>query len=150
MDDAVETRTLSPSISPNLSYKDAYAAIRWLTEVLDFRVTAMFERDGIVAHAQLAWEDGAINLSSRNDPVPSGTGRMHGTVACYLMARSRERVDELYERARRSGADVRVPLQDVFTGNHQFSVADPEGNVWSVGIDWLQTDVGKSMKERTV
>lgn len=114
---------------------------------MGFRVTALFERDGVVAHAQLAWGDGAINLHSRADPSRTGD---KGAAACYLMARSREEVDELYERVRRAGAELPIALEDQFTGNHQFTVRDPEGNLWSVGVDWLQTEAARNLPARVI
>jgi uncharacterized glyoxalase superfamily protein PhnB len=42
-------------------------------------------------------------------------------------------VDGLYERAVAKGADVLKEITDTDYGSRDFSVRDPEGNVWSFG-----------------
>lgn len=46
---------------------------------------------------------------------------------------SAEQVDELFASATEIGADVLMPVTDQPYGSHEFTVADPEGNAWSVG-----------------
>jgi uncharacterized glyoxalase superfamily protein PhnB len=40
---------------------------------------------------------------------------------------------EAFERAREAGADLRSELEERDYGGREFSLRDPEGNVWSVG-----------------
>ena len=41
--------------------------------------------------------------------------------------------DEVFDRAVAAGAAVFAPLEDHDYGSRDFSVTDPEGNVWSFG-----------------
>jgi uncharacterized glyoxalase superfamily protein PhnB len=48
-----------PTIYPALRYKDAHAAIRFITDAFGFKEHAVHEGpDGTVAHAELAWGSG--------------------------------------------------------------------------------------------
>jgi uncharacterized glyoxalase superfamily protein PhnB len=42
-------------------------------------------------------------------------------------------IDGLYDRARSAGAEVIMEITDTDYGSRDFSVKDPEGNVWSFG-----------------
>ena len=56
-----------------------------------------------------------------------------GGASTYVALDSAEEVDELFARAQAAGAEVLRPVTDQPYGSHEFSVADLEGNVWSVG-----------------
>jgi uncharacterized glyoxalase superfamily protein PhnB len=137
---------LNSAITPSLTYRDAHAAIRWLEDVFGFRTTAVFEEpDGRIAYAQLVWNTAAINLSTR---VEAGRMPETGAASNVLTAQDADAVDRLYERAVGAGADVLVPIEDTFYGNHGFSVRDPEGNLWHVGVPWLDSDAAKRLPQR--
>ena len=53
-----------------------------------------------------------------------------GTLGAYVVT---DHVDELYARVQRSGATVLRELTEQSYGGREFSVADPEGNLWSFG-----------------
>ena len=142
----VSPRPANPAVTPNLSYRDAPAAMRWLGEVLGFQTTVLYEEaDGRVAYAQLVWQDGAINLSSRQE-----VGRLpaSGPPSIALTAEDAQAVDRYYERAVAAGAEVMVPLEDTFYGNHGFTLRDAEGNLWSVGTRWIDSDAAKRLPQR--
>jgi uncharacterized glyoxalase superfamily protein PhnB len=42
-------------------------------------------------------------------------------------------VDSVYARAKAAGAKIVRELEDTDYGNHEFSLADAEGNLWSFG-----------------
>jgi uncharacterized glyoxalase superfamily protein PhnB len=142
----VETRTTA--VAPSLSYRDAHAAMTWLQEVLEFTVVARFdEPDGAVAHARLAWRDGTINVSTRREG-----GRMPATgpASIVLTAANAGEVDRLYQKALDAGARVVVPIEDTAYGNHGFSLQDPEGHLWNVGIEWLDSDAARRLPQRRI
>jgi len=56
--------------------------------------------------------------------------REPGTAGTYLVTGD---VDAVYQRARSAGAEVLREIADQDYGNRDFAVADPEGNLWSVG-----------------
>lgn len=140
--------TVSPALRVSLGSRDAHTHIKWLTDVLGFRLTALFEEpDGGVAASQLAWKDGAVHLSTRVDG-----GRMPPTGPCSigLTCDDRDEVDGLYERAVAAGAEVIVPIEETFYGGYHFSLRDPEGNIWGAGIEWLESEAAKSLPQRRI
>ncbi|WP_214407915.1 VOC family protein [Pseudonocardia lacus] len=122
------------SIHPTLRYDDPRAAIAFLTDALGF--TAEFVStadDGTVGHAELSFrggpgdEPGVLMLGPRRRPAdPFDTGR----AVIYLAA---DDPDERHRRAVAAGASVVQELVDQPYGSREFAVADPEGNIWSVG-----------------
>jgi len=142
----VSPRPANPAVTPNLSYRDAPAAMRWLGEVLGFQTTVLYEEaDGRVAYAQLVWQDGAINLSSSQE---GGRLPTTGPSSIVLTADDAHAVDRYYERAVAAGAEVMIPLEDTFYGNYGFTLRDPEGNLWSVGTRWIDSDAAKRLPQR--
>ena len=123
--------TSTPTFFPGLQYRDAEAGMRWLEEVLgcvrreDYR-----DADGNVVHAELDFRGAVVMLSSAGagrEPfrsLPAG-GRL---VYCAL-----DEVDALYERVRAAGADVAVEIMDTDYGSRDFTLRDPEGNLWAFG-----------------
>jgi uncharacterized glyoxalase superfamily protein PhnB len=53
-----------------------------------------------------------------------------GGAIVYLAA---DDVDSLYERAREAGADIALELTETDYGSRDFTVRDPEGNLWALG-----------------
>ena len=117
-----------PNVFPSFRYRDAAGAIAWLVDVLGFEVRAVHEAaDGSVAHAELSHGSGLIMLGTDRDDAFGG--RVGGGFT-YIAV---EGVDGLYERAVAKGADVLKEITDTDYGSRDFSVRDPEGNVWSFG-----------------
>jgi uncharacterized glyoxalase superfamily protein PhnB len=116
------------SIYPALRYRDARAAIDWLQAALGFEAVNVFESDGRVGHAELAFGDGMVMLSESGagDPQFDRTGGF----STYLATAE---VDAVHERARAAGATFAREIQDMDYGSREFTVTDPEGNFWSVG-----------------
>jgi uncharacterized glyoxalase superfamily protein PhnB len=144
---ASTTSTVAPPIAMGLPSLDAHAEIKWLTEVLGFRLTALFdEPDGGVAHSQLAWKGGAVHVSTRKGPWPEG----RGASSMMLFCEDRAEVDRLYERAVAAGAEITRAPEETFYGGYGFSVRDPEGNLWNPGIAFLDTDAAKGLPQRRI
>ena len=120
----------APNIFPALRYRDARAAIEWLTDALGFDSVSVHEGpDGSIAHAELGFGAGMIMLGSTG----SGDERFDRQVGCssvYLVAGD---VDAVFERARAAGATIEREPTDTDYGSHEFTVSDPEGNMWSFG-----------------
>lgn len=107
-----------------LRYRDADAALAWLTGVLGMRELFVVRGDGgRIGHAEVGWSGGAVMFGEHADA--SGGGEV------YLVADDGT-LRAAYQRVTASGADVRRPLADQGYG-WGFTVADPEGNEWSVG-----------------
>jgi uncharacterized glyoxalase superfamily protein PhnB len=77
----------------------------------------------------LAWPEGG-GLMLADQRVSGDCARATGAFGAYVVT---DKLDEVYERARAAGAKViREPAEQVH-GQREFTVADPEGNVWSFG-----------------
>ena len=119
----------TPTVWPTLQARDAHALIAFLVDVVGFEKTAVYEDGDMVAHAQLDWpEGGGIMMGSYK---PGGEwSREPGTFGGYVVT---DRVDELYEQIKGTNATITRDLADQDYGNREFSIADPEGNLWSFG-----------------
>jgi uncharacterized glyoxalase superfamily protein PhnB len=126
-----ETRT---SIWPCLTYTDARAALEWLEKAFGFEPTAVYARQGddsIVEHAEMRWpEGGGIMLGTAGKDDGPFSSRATGQTAVYVVCTD---PDALFARASGLGAEVVMGLTDTDYGSRDFSVRDPEGNLWSFG-----------------
>lgn len=119
------------SIYPTLRYTDPKAAMAFLTEALGFvQGPVHLADDGTVGHAELTFGDGVLMVGTRTaEPGPWDTGR----AVLYLVPGDAAAVDAHHARAVAAGATVVRELLDQPYGSREYAVADPEGNVWSVG-----------------
>jgi uncharacterized glyoxalase superfamily protein PhnB len=126
---------LKASIIPGMRYRDAFAAIDWLCDVLGFeRHLVVPDGAGGVAHAQLKLGNGMVMLGSYRDdagdivvaPNPDAF-----LTQCALIVVSD--IEAHYERVKAAGANIVVELEEQFYGGSLFSVRDPEGQLWHMG-----------------
>lgn len=132
--------TITSPVTPAVRYRDAPAGIRWLVDVLGFRIQDRHDDpNGSVAHARLTWHTGQVFVSTRGDGSGSSSGP--GPASIALNTADPSEVDARYETARAAGAAIVGELEDAPFGSHQFSLRDPEGNFWTVGTYLPQIDV---------
>lgn len=124
--------TSGPTVWPALRYDDAPGALRFLIDVLGFREALVVPDDtGDITHAELRWtEGGAVMLGSTKHREGVHAQMRPGVASVYVVS---DRVDEIHERCRAAGADIVSGLEDTDYGSHTFTVADPEGNHWTIG-----------------
>ena len=125
------TTTPAPQVWPASRCRDARAEIRFLVDVFGFEETAVYGEGEQVAHAQLDWpEGGGVMLGSvRNDPADTWPAQP-GTAAVYVVTTDPAAV---HARAVAAGAEIVRELSTTDQGSSEFSVRDPEGNLWSFG-----------------
>ncbi|HEY1806665.1 MAG TPA: VOC family protein [Terracidiphilus sp.] len=132
------------TVIPAFRYRDARAAIEWLTNVLGFSRHAVYEgANGEINHAELALGGGLIMLGSMKDDAHRGRFKAPGelggaeTSSTYVVVPD---ADAVYARAQAAGATIIRPIQDMSYGGREFAVTDPEGHSWSVGTydPWAQ------------
>ena len=119
--------TTAQTIYPAIRYRDAKAAIVWLTSVLGFREHTVYAADnGRIEHAELELAGTLIMLGTlKDDPASSNL--------VYIALDDPSAVDACYARAKAAGAEIVREICDTDYGSHEFSVNDPEGNRWSFG-----------------
>lgn len=125
--------TVERTVWPCLTYADAPAAIEFLTSALGFvpKVVVPGGAHREVAHAELRWpEGGGVMVGSvRNDDtefakVPTGVGSI------YVVT---DDPHPIMATAEAAGARIVRPMEDTDYGSTGFTIADPEGNLWSIG-----------------
>jgi uncharacterized glyoxalase superfamily protein PhnB len=119
---------------PTLSYRDARAAISFLTSAFGFEERAAHARPddpSVVEHAEMRWPAGGGIMfgTAGKDDGPFGR-RIPGNDAVYVVCTD---PDALFARAVAAGAVVERDLEDTDFGSRGFTVRDPEGNLWSFG-----------------
>lgn len=124
-------RTSPPTIFPGLQYRDAEAAMEWLERTLGCeRREVHKDDDGNVVHAELSFRGAIVMLSAAGvgrEPfrsLPAG-GRL-----VYIAL---DEVEELYDRVREAGAELALEITDTDYGSRDFTIRDPEGNLWAFG-----------------
>jgi uncharacterized glyoxalase superfamily protein PhnB len=118
------------SIYPILRYEDAHAAIDFLETAFGAERLGVHEgENGGVGHAELRCGDVVLMLSSMSE----GDERFSqgaGKTSIYAVV---DDPDPLFGRAKAAGAKVELELADQSYGSRDFTVRDPEGNLWSFG-----------------
>jgi len=115
-------------VAPYLLYRDAGAAVDFLTAAFGFRETnRMAGGAGRVNHAELWLEQGMVLLGSPGEAYegPAATGVDHCHVYVYV-----DDVDAHCERARAAGATIVEEPADQPYGDRRYHALDPEGHAW--------------------
>lgn len=123
---------------PCLGYRDADAAVHWLTRAFGFKEHAVYRDEaGKVVHAELVFGNGMIMLG------PDGGGEF-GRMVMTLPERAGGRctqtiyvvvedVDAHCARAAAEGAEILIAPRDESYGGRSYAARDPEGHAWSFG-----------------
>ena len=124
------------TIFPALRYRDADAAISWLTEAFGAEpIDVHRDPQNRIMHAELSLAGQLFMLGTSTDDGFLGGGQPDprgGTISLYVAVPDPD-PDAAYHRAVEAGAEVVRELIDTDYGSREFSVRDPEGNAWSFG-----------------
>ena len=116
---------------PCLNYRDAPAAVDFLTAAFGLVVESIHRTGDHAEHAELAFpEGGAVMLGSAASDGSPFERLSTGASGVYVVTDDPAAV---YERATRAGAQLVRELRDEPHGSRAFVVADVEGNLWSFG-----------------
>ncbi len=127
---------MSSTIIPCMRYRDAPRMINWLCDAFGFERHLVVEDDrGGITHAQLTFGPGMIMLGSERPDefgnLQSTPERIGGTSQSpYVVVPD---ADVVYQRAKRSGAEIVIEIADQHYGGRLFSCRDPEGHLWNFG-----------------
>lgn len=120
-------------IWPCLNYRDALGAVRFLVDGIGFHEAAVHTSDDgkHVHHAELTWpEGGGVMLGSAIQDGTPFERLPTGSSGLYVVTAHPEAV---YQKVVDFGAEVVSPLQAKDHGGKDFTIRDPEGNLWSFG-----------------
>ena len=120
------------SLTPFLCIDGAAEAIDFYVEVFGAKlIERMDGRDGIVAHAELDFGNGRLQVSDPQEAyqlaAPERGESVTHSVALYCPD-----VDDVVARAENAGATIREPAQTFVTGDRFASILDPFGQRWTV------------------
>lgn len=123
---------------PALNYKDANAAVAFITKAFGFKEHFVYrDENNNVHHAELALGNAMIMLGPQRPE--SEFGKMTGTPAqanglntqtTYIII---DDVDAHYQNAIANGAAIIRDIKDEDYGGRGYSCKDPEGFIWSFG-----------------
>ena len=124
---------MSQTIFPALIYRDADAALAFLTAAFDAQHTAVYRDDGgRIHHAELRIAGGLIMLGeySQSRWIGEPLAPLGSPTGLYIVVPD---PDAHYARARAAGAEIIRELVDQPYGSREYTARDPEGNRWSFG-----------------
>ncbi|RKN51124.1 VOC family protein [Micromonospora endolithica] len=119
------------SLTPFLAIPDARGAIDFYHKIFGARVVAVTEMGGVVAHADLDFGHGLLQLG---EPMPDFglVAAPEGDRDCYSIGLYCPDVDAVVDRAVAAGAVVREAPSTFASGDRYASIRDPFGVRWSI------------------
>jgi PhnB protein len=120
------------TVTPQLVCDGAAAAIQFYIDAFDaVEVRRMPGPDGRLMHAMIKIGDSPVMLTDEfREWGGTGPKTLGGTpVTIHLQVPN---ADAVYERALRAGAEVKMPIADMFWGDRYGQVIDPFGHSWSI------------------
>ncbi len=121
-----------PQVTPYLCIDGASAAIDFYKDVLGATERMrMPAPGGKIGHAELQMGDSVVMLADEHPDIgfrsPKAIGGTPVTISVYV-----EDVDEVLDRAVKSGAKILRPAENQFYGDRTGQIEDPFGHRWSV------------------
>lgn len=130
---------------PATRYRDPETALTFLRDVLALQEHAVY-RDGagVIQHVQMKLGAGLMMFGPAQDgpfdahlAAPGDIGGRETTTIFVVVTDVAAR----HDRCVAAGAKILLPLEDQFYGGQAFTVADPEGHIWTFGdYDPTKTD----------
>ena len=120
------------SLTPSLIVKDARAAVAFYQKAFGARERHIFVGPGNrVMHAEVTIGDSILMLA---DEMPdmgclSPESLKGSAAALYLYVPD---VDAVFDQAVKAGAQVKMPVGDMFWGDRCGTLADPFGHQWTI------------------
>lgn len=133
MTETTKTPMIAPAIVPVLRFADGARTVDWLCDAFGFeRGMVMTNDDGSLGHVELSLGRQLIMGGSADGDGPfQRIAHPPGRAMLYVAMEGG--VAEHHERAVAAGAEVVLPLERKEYGAMEYTVRDPEGNLWSFG-----------------
>ena len=120
------------TVTPHLVVRGCAEAIEFYSKA--FGATELMRMpmpDGKIAHAEIRIGDSPVMLSDEapdwGSLSPQSIGGCPGGVFLYV-----ENVDAVFQQAVDAGAEVKMPVTDMFWGDRFGKVTDPFGHLWAL------------------
>jgi len=121
----------SPAIYPRLAYRDEAAALDFLTRafgLVERRESRMEHPDGMLAWLEIG--DGVVMIGRAGPEHHGLRSPLDGGAPTAMVNVYVHDVDSHYDRAVSEGAQIVMPLQDMFWGDRRYEALDTEGHRW--------------------
>jgi uncharacterized glyoxalase superfamily protein PhnB len=127
----MSTEASTVTLYPNLLCRDADTEMDWLERALGFaRGEVHRDEAGNVQHAEMSLGPAIVMLGTAGAGREPFRSLPAGGALVYCAV---EDVDGVCDRARAAGADIPLEPADTDYGSRDFTVRDPEGNLWAFG-----------------
>ena len=122
------------AITPYLLYRDAGAAIEWLTRAFGLQEfgTSYRDADGRVTHAEMKLGKALLMLGSPGRDFKNPKLLGGATLNLYVDV---DNVDKHHAQAVKAGARIVEEPKDTFYGARRYGAEDPEGHQWYFAED---------------
>jgi PhnB protein len=142
------TKKLAPipagfrTVTPYLAVKGALEAIEFYKKAFGAKESMrQTTPDGKVVHARIKIGDSIVMLSDQFE----GPAATASSVTLHIYSRD---VDKLWQQATAAGANVRLPIDNMYWGERYGQLVDPFGHQWSVSMQVKMTKEEKARKEK--
>lgn len=121
------------TVTPTLVFKSTREAIDWYQKAFSAQVVSVAPgpAPGSIVHAHIRIGDSAIYMADvmPGSPVqpPSAAGNASASITLFVPD-----ADALYDQALKAGAEVLMPIADMFWGDRYATLKDPFGCVWAI------------------
>jgi PhnB protein len=138
------------TVTPSLKIRDAAKAIEFYKEAFGAMERGRFEMPGgAIMHAEIQIGNSVVMLGEEMPEMGAkGPLTLGGTpVRLHIYT---EDVDSLFDRAKKAGATVMMPVADQFWGDRYGVLADPFGHEWSIAThtkDLTMDEMKKAAEE---
>jgi len=123
----------TPTIYPALAYRDAPAAMKFLSNAFGFAELMVAPgENGSIVHAEMNLGSAVIMLGS-NRPEMGWVSPDELPAVSQTLYVAIDDVDAHYEKAQAAGAQITRPLNDTDYGSREYGAKDLEGHHWSFG-----------------
>ena len=138
------------SLTPFIIVTDIAAAMDWYKKALKAtELTRMAGPDGAVMHGEMQIGNSRFMLGTEcpTDPhskAPQSVGATTMGVLIYV-----DKVDDVFAHAVKAGAEVAIPVTDMFWGDRYGAVVDPSGYMWGIAThveDVTEAEMAERMK----
>ncbi|WP_291844478.1 VOC family protein [Maricaulis sp.] len=131
---------VASGVTPHLTTRDALAAVRFYKAAFGAELVfcQMAEDEKRVLHGHLVINGGSVFL---HDDFPEYRGGALAPVPAGIALHMQvDDIDAWWDRAVRAGAEITMPLADMFWGDRYGQLKDPWGYVLSLAATSAQAD----------
>jgi len=119
------------AMTPMLAVRDVRRAAEFYKSAFGFTVRGLMDSPQGAIHAELRLRDTTLMLSPENQQQNSLSASTIGNTPAtlYILV---DNVDKVFAQAVAAGAQVSMPVMDMFWGDRCGQVSDPDGNKWMI------------------